>query len=95
MELATGVAALRAAGRREGTRGPLGGHADTDQDLTSVVVVRADSAASSLADLAGRTVGVGAVDSPQLTLIQLFAASSRTWPAADGRGAHRRPEMTA
>ncbi|GAA3054882.1 hypothetical protein GCM10010464_19490 [Pseudonocardia yunnanensis] len=44
---------------------------DTDQDLTSVVVVRADSPASSLADLAGRTVGVGAVDSPQSTLIPL------------------------
>jgi ABC-type phosphate/phosphonate transport system substrate-binding protein len=44
---------------------------DTDQDLTSVVVVRADSPASSPADLAGRTVGVGAVDSPQSTLIPL------------------------
>ncbi len=44
---------------------------DTDQDLTSVVVVRADSPATSIADLAGRTVGVGAVDSPQSTLIPL------------------------
>jgi ABC-type phosphate/phosphonate transport system substrate-binding protein len=44
---------------------------DTDQDLTSVVVVRADSPASSLADLAGGTVAVGAVDSPQSTLIPL------------------------
>jgi len=44
---------------------------DTDQDLTSVVVVRADSMASSLADLAGGTVAVGAVDSPQSTLIPL------------------------
>jgi phosphonate transport system substrate-binding protein len=44
---------------------------DTDQDLTSVVVVRADSPARSVADLAGGTVGVGAVDSPQATLIPL------------------------
>ncbi|RZT86850.1 ABC-type phosphate/phosphonate transport system substrate-binding protein [Pseudonocardia sediminis] len=44
---------------------------DTDQDLTSVVVLRADSPATSIADLAGGTVGVGAVDSPQSTLIPL------------------------
>ncbi|MDG4780983.1 PhnD/SsuA/transferrin family substrate-binding protein [Micromonospora sp. WMMD961] len=44
---------------------------DTDQDLTSVVVVRADSPVHSAADLAGMTVAVGAVDSPQATLIPL------------------------
>jgi ABC-type phosphate/phosphonate transport system substrate-binding protein len=44
---------------------------DTDQDLTSVVVVRADADIASVADLKGRTVGVGAVDSPQATLIPL------------------------
>ncbi|SFN20046.1 ABC-type phosphate/phosphonate transport system, substrate-binding protein [Pseudonocardia ammonioxydans] len=44
---------------------------DTDQDLTSVVVVRADSPATTPGDLAGGTVGVGAVDSPQSTLIPL------------------------
>jgi ABC-type phosphate/phosphonate transport system substrate-binding protein len=44
---------------------------DTDRDLTSVVVVRADSPATSVADLAGTRVGVGAVDSPQSTLIPL------------------------
>ena len=44
---------------------------DTDQGLTSVVVVRADSEIGSVADLAGRTVAVGAVDSPQATLIPL------------------------
>ncbi|RAO53343.1 hypothetical protein LUPAC06_05213 [Micromonospora saelicesensis] len=44
---------------------------DTDQDLTSVVVVRADSPVRQLADLAGRVVAVGAVDSPQATLIPL------------------------
>ena len=44
---------------------------DTDQDLTSVVVVRADGPVRELADLRGRTVGVGAIDSPQATLIPL------------------------
>ena len=44
---------------------------DTDQDLTSVVVVRADSAARTPADLKGGSVAVGAVDSPQATLIPL------------------------
>lgn len=44
---------------------------DTDQDLTSVIVVRADSPIQSLADLRGTTVGVGAVDSPQATLLPL------------------------
>ena len=44
---------------------------DTDCDLRSVIVVRADSPVSSLADLAGRTVATGAVDSPQATLLPL------------------------
>ncbi len=44
---------------------------DSDCDLTSVVVVRADSDIASVADLTGRTVAVGAVDSPQATLIPL------------------------
>jgi ABC-type phosphate/phosphonate transport system substrate-binding protein len=44
---------------------------DTDCDLTSVVVVRADSDIESVEDLNGRTVAVGAVDSPQATLIPL------------------------
>jgi phosphonate transport system substrate-binding protein len=44
---------------------------DTDRDLTSVVVVRADSPAQSIADLNGKLVGVGAVDSPQATLLPL------------------------
>src|SRR3984957_12845592 len=44
---------------------------DTDCDLRSVVVVRADSPAASLADLAGRAVATGAVDSPQATLLPL------------------------
>jgi ABC-type phosphate/phosphonate transport system substrate-binding protein len=44
---------------------------DTDRDLTSVIVVRADSPIRTLADLRGKTVGVGAVDSPQATLLPL------------------------
>lgn len=44
---------------------------DTDQDLTSVIVVREDSGIKSLEDLRGKTIGVGAGDSPQATLIPL------------------------
>lgn len=44
---------------------------DTDQDLTSVTVVRTDSDYSTLPDLKGGSVAVGAVDSPQATLIPL------------------------
>ncbi|MEW1589400.1 PhnD/SsuA/transferrin family substrate-binding protein [Micromonospora vinacea] len=50
---------------------------DTDQDLTSVVVVRADSPVRQLGDLAGRVVAVGAVDSPQATLIPLDHLAAR------------------
>lgn len=45
---------------------------DTDCDLTSIVVVRADSPMQSIEDLRGKTVGVGASDSPQATLIPLL-----------------------
>jgi ABC-type phosphate/phosphonate transport system substrate-binding protein len=44
---------------------------DTDQDLRSVILVRADADIRTVADLRGRTVGVGAGDSPQATLIPL------------------------
>lgn len=46
---------------------------DTDQDLTSVVVVRADAKITSVTDVAGRKVAVGAKDSPQATMIPLLA----------------------
>ncbi len=46
---------------------------DTDRDLTSVVLVREDSPVTSLADLRGKRVGVGAADSPQATLIPLLS----------------------
>ncbi len=42
---------------------------DTDRDLKSVVVVRSDSRYKDLSDLKGETIAVGAVDSPQATLI--------------------------
>jgi phosphonate transport system substrate-binding protein len=45
---------------------------DSDRDLTSVVLVRADSPARTLADLRDKRVGVGAADSPQATLIPLL-----------------------
>jgi ABC-type phosphate/phosphonate transport system substrate-binding protein len=44
---------------------------DTDCDLTSVLVVRKDSDISDPSALRGKTVGFGAIDSPQATLIPL------------------------
>ncbi len=44
---------------------------DTDQDLTSLILVRADSSIHSIADLKGKVVAVGAIDSPQATLLPL------------------------
>src|SRR5207244_612084 len=44
---------------------------DTDCDLTSVVVVREDGPIKAVTDLRGRVVAVGAVDSPQATLLPL------------------------
>lgn len=45
---------------------------DSDQDLRSLVVVKAGGAIKSVADLAGKVVGVGASDSPQATLLPLL-----------------------
>ncbi len=44
---------------------------DTDCNLTSLIVVRSDSSIQSIEELRGKTVGVGASDSPQATLIPL------------------------
>lgn len=44
---------------------------DTDRDLSSVIVVRAESPSRAGADLRGLTLGVGAIDSPQATLLPL------------------------
>lgn len=46
---------------------------DTDQDLTSVIVVRSDSSIKTVADLKGKSIAAGAIDSPQATLIPLSA----------------------
>ena len=57
---------------------------DTDRDLTSLVVVRANGAVRAPADLKGRRVAVGAADSPQATLIPLgFLAGSGLTPGRD------------
>jgi phosphonate transport system substrate-binding protein len=44
---------------------------NTDCNLRSVIVVRADSPLQCAADLRGLTLGVGAIDSPQATLLPL------------------------
>jgi ABC-type phosphate/phosphonate transport system substrate-binding protein len=44
---------------------------DSDRDLTTVVVVRADSPITDVDGLRGRLVGAGAIDSPQATLLPL------------------------
>jgi phosphonate transport system substrate-binding protein len=61
----------RRLAQAEGTQVSALAMRDTDRDLTSVVVVRADSPIRTLADLRGMTLGVGAVDSPQATLLPL------------------------
>jgi ABC-type phosphate/phosphonate transport system substrate-binding protein len=45
---------------------------DSDRDLTSVVIARDDGAVTTVADLKGRRVAVGAKDSPQAALIPLY-----------------------
>ncbi|HJQ05731.1 MAG TPA: PhnD/SsuA/transferrin family substrate-binding protein [Nocardioides sp.] len=42
---------------------------DTDRDLRSAVVTLTDGDVGTLADLKGKRIGVGAIDSPQATLI--------------------------
>jgi len=44
---------------------------DSDCDLSTAIVVRADSGIESISDLRGRVVGTGAIDSPQATLLPL------------------------
>jgi ABC-type phosphate/phosphonate transport system substrate-binding protein len=50
---------------------------DTDCDLTSLIVVKSDSGIVDVSDLKGKTVAVGAIDSPQATLIPLSYLRSR------------------
>ncbi|MCG3162733.1 MAG: hypothetical protein JMDDDDMK_04052 [Acidobacteria bacterium] len=59
---------------------------DTDQNLTSVIVVRSDAPIRSIADLKGKRVGVGAIDSPQATLLPLsHLRANGTKPFVDCR----------
>jgi ABC-type phosphate/phosphonate transport system substrate-binding protein len=57
---------------------------DTDRDLTSVIVVRGDSAIKTIGDLRGKKIGVGAHDSPQATILPLLhLAENGIDPKAD------------
>ncbi len=57
---------------------------DTDCDLRSVIVVRSSSGLQSVADLEGKVVATGAVDSPQATLLPLsMLRSSGLEPGKD------------
>jgi ABC-type phosphate/phosphonate transport system substrate-binding protein len=57
---------------------------DSDQDLTSVVVARADTPSLAAANLHGATIAVGALDSPQATMIPLsYLRAMSAAPGAD------------
>src|SRR5580700_3244286 len=59
---------------------------DSDRDLTTKIIARASSTLSNLADLKGKTLAVGASDSPQATLIPLgLVADSGLDPRRDCR----------
>ncbi len=74
------IEAARAAAARGRTATAIAMR-DTDQDLTSLIVTRADGPIAALAELRGKRLGVGAGDSPQATLIPLEHL------AAEGLGA--------
>jgi phosphonate transport system substrate-binding protein len=57
--------------RAHGKRAEAIAMRDSDQNLTSVIVVKANAGIQSIADLKGKKIGVGAIDSPQATLIPL------------------------
>src|SRR6185436_20389815 len=50
---------------------------DTDRDRVTHLLVRADGPVRSLSDLRGRTIAVGASDSPQATLLPLHHLHER------------------
>jgi ABC-type phosphate/phosphonate transport system substrate-binding protein len=59
---------------------------DTDRNLTSIILVRADSDIHQVGELKGRTIAVGAQDSPQGTLIPLsYLADHGIDPRADAK----------
>lgn len=74
------------AAARVGRRARAVAMRDSDRDLTSVILVRADSTVRSLDGLAGKGIAVGAPDSPQATLIPLLLmAEAGLEPATDLR----------
>ena len=59
---------------------------DTDRDLTTKILARKHSNVTSLAGLTGKTIAVGASDSPQATLIPLsMLANASVVPEEDCR----------
>jgi phosphonate transport system substrate-binding protein len=60
------------AARTKGRQASAIAMRDTDRDLASVILVRQDSEIRDIAGLRGKTISVGAVDSPQATLIPLL-----------------------
>ncbi len=61
--------------RRLAEKAGLAAHAlamrDSDQDLTSLILVRSDGPIRAIADLRGLSIATGAIDSPQATLLPL------------------------
>ncbi len=62
---------------------------DTDCDLTSVLVVRNNAGIDTLDALRGKTIGFGAIDSPQATLIPMDHLRQAGLVAARDYTAHR------
>src|SRR5271169_5149922 len=59
---------------------------DSDRDLTTKILARKNSNIASLTDLKGKTIAVGASDSPQATLIPLsMLADAGVAPGVDCR----------
>lgn len=59
---------------------------DTDRDLSTRILVRKDSSITALSDLKGKTIAVGASDSPQACLIPLsLLADAGVLPGKDCR----------
>lgn len=62
---------------------------DSDRDLTTVVVAHRNAGIDTLADLRGKRLAVGAIDSPQATLIPIeMIAASGVMPGVDFEVAH-------
>ena len=62
---------------------------DSDRDLRSKILIRKQSGITEIASLKGKTIAVGALDSPQATLIPLsFVAENGITPERDCRILH-------